>query len=603
LDESGKTLADLETDVIPTPFVQVPLDVLEDRLIGSVDVQASMKSGKPVFDPGLLAGAHRGVLYVDDINLLDDLVVNQLLESLTAGYVLVEREGLSVKYPFRPIFIATFNPEEAEVREHLMDRIGICLSADAQPLDSSQRLEATERAVTYSTNPRAFEEQYAEETEAMKTSITFAREYLKDIDLKPKQLEYLVENAIRAGVQGSRGEIFAAEVARASAALNGEDRVSADDLNLAVKLCIIPRGTEIQAPNPEDELMPPPPPPPPPQQQEQDQDQEQEDKEQPEPPEPDEDQQEEVPEVPEEFMIDSVGVVLDPEILKFADASKRKGGAGKRGKVFSDTKGQHVKSMIPKNGEIKKLDIRATLAEAAPYQLARRARDLAVNPNSDRAVYVTPADARAKRFLKKTGSLVVFVVDASGSMALNRMNAAKGAAIELLLNAYQARDKVSLITIQGDEAQVILPPTKSITMAKNRLDTMPCGGGTPLADALTKAAQVGLSAQKTGDVGEVVVIIISDGRSNVPLAKSQGTLREEDEQPDKKTIKEEVLACASQLGNLPGFKTLVLDTENKFVSTGVAKEIARNARGEYKQMPRNAEQGAMVSAARKGLGW
>jgi magnesium chelatase subunit D len=295
--------------------------------------------------------------------------------------------------------------------------------------------------------------------------------------------------------------------------------------------------------------------------------------------------------------------VLDPEILKFADASKRKGGAGKRGKVFSDTKGQHVKSMIPKNGEIKKLDIRATLAEAAPYQLARRARDLAVNPNSDRAVYVTPADARAKRFLKKTGSLVVFVVDASGSMALNRMNAAKGAAIELLLNAYQARDKVSLITIQGDEAQVILPPTKSITMAKNRLDTMPCGGGTPLADALTKAAQVGLSAQKTGDVGEVVVIIISDGRSNVPLAKSQGTLREEDEQPDKKTIKEEVLACASQLGNLPGFKTLVLDTENKFVSTGVAKEIARNARGEYKQMPRNAEQGAMVSAARKGLGW
>jgi magnesium chelatase subunit D len=580
LARTGQKFEDLETEVIPTPFVQMPLDVMEDRLIGSVDMEKSIALGRPVFEPGLLAEAHRGVLYIDDLNLVDETISNTLLEALTSGYVKVEREGLSVEHPFRPILIATCNPEEAEVREHLMDRIGICLSADAEPLTQEDREEATLRAVNFGNAPGKFVEKYKEETEAMSTSITFAREYLKDASIVTEQLKYLVESAIRAGVQGSRGEIYAAEVARASAALNGNERVTADDLNLGVKLCIIPRGTQIQAPQ-DDEMMmePPPPPPPPPQQEEQDPDQEedQEDKEEPEPPEPDEDQQDEMPEIPEEFLIDAVGVVLDPDIMKFAEGNQRKGGGGKRGKIYSDVSGRHIKSMIPKK-EIQKLDIRATLAQAAPYQKARRARYLKANPDGTKKVFVTQGDARQKKFLKKTGSLVIFVVDASGSMALNRMNAAKGAAIDLLISAYQKRDKVSLITIQGDCANVLLPPTKSITMAKNRLETMPCGGGSPLADSLREAAKVGLDAQKKGEVGEVVVIVISDGRANVPMAKSAGEMKEGDPMPDKKELKEEVLAYARILGNLPGFKTLFLDTENKFVSTGVGKEIAQEAR-------------------------
>jgi len=205
-------------------------------------------------------------------------------------------------------------------------------------------------------------------------------------------------------------------------------------------------------------------------------------------------------------------------------------------------------------------------------------------------VFIEGSDVRAKKMARKAGSLVIFVVDASGSMALNRMNAAKGAAINLLAEAYQSRDKICLITFQGDFAQVVLPPTRSIAMAKNRLERMPCGGGSPLAHALNQAAQVGMTAQKTGDVGEVLVVCISDGRANVPLSAASREPPAEGEPPmDKAELKEEVMQTAKLLGTLSGFKLLMLDTENKFVSTGVAKEIAAAAQGKYHYIPKASE--------------
>mmetsp|Transcript_11466 Transcript_11466/g.36315 ORF Transcript_11466/g.36315 Transcript_11466/m.36315 type:complete len:220 (+) Transcript_11466:2-661(+) len=209
------------------------------------------------------------------------------------------------------------------------------------------------------------------------------------------------------------------------------------------------------------------------------------------------------------------------------------------------------------------------------------------------------SDVRAKKMARKAGSLVMFVVDASGSMALNRMNAAKGAAIGLLSEAYQSRDKIALITFQGDFAQVVLPPTRSIAMAKNRLERMPCGGGSPLAHALNMAAQTGLTCQKSGDVGEVLVVCISDGRANVPLATSVG---EELEEPmDKTALKDEVINTAKMLGTLPGFKLLMLDSENKFVSTGLAKEIAAAAQGKYHYIPKPSQVGQVASQAIQDL--
>ena len=203
-----------------------------------------------------------------------------------------------------------------------------------------------------------------------------------------------------------------------------------------------------------------------------------------------------------------------------------------------------------------------------------------------KGVYIEGSDVRAKKMARKAGSLVIFVVDASGSMALNRMNAAKGAAINLLGEAYQSRDKIALISFQGDAAQVLLPPTRSIAMAKNRLERMPCGGGSPLAHALNQAAQVGITACKSGDCGEVLVVCISDGRANVPLANADGEVDPDEPPMDKAALKEEVIASAKLLGTMPQFKLLMLDTENKFVSTGQAKEIAKAAGGKYHYIPK-----------------
>jgi Mg-chelatase subunit ChlI len=598
----------------------VPLDVLEDRLLGAVDVEKSVRTGETVFEPGLLARAHRGVLYVDDINLLDESTSNLLLEALSTGWVTVEREGLSVRHPCKPLLIATFNPEETELREHLMDRIGICLSADAEPLSQADRLEAVSRALDFSRSPSEMTAQFADTQEAMKTSILFAREYLKGMKLSRPQMKYLCEEAMRAGVQGHRGEIFAVEVARANAALNGEERVSSEDLQMGVRLSIAPRGTQITAP-PQDDMMQAPPPPPPPQNKEEEDDKDQEEEpEKEEEPDP-EDQEDAAPPVPEEFMFDVEGVALDPDVMKFTNKAKT-GNSGSRGLIFSEERGRYIKPILPR-GRVRKLAVDATMRSAAPYQKKRRERAEALALASGdrsklRGVYIEQSDVRAKKMARKAGSLVIFVVDASGSMALNRMNAAKGAAIGLLAEAYQSRDKICLVTFQvplppplaprpllpspscaigrdntegtvaqqmvgklsslppprdypsqplpapssspphalpppqGDFAQVLLPPTRSIAMAKNRLERMPCGGGSPLAHALNLAAQTGITAQKSGDVGEVLVVCISDGRANVPLSTSIG--RPTDEPMGKAELKEEVINTARMLGQLSGFK-------------------------------------------------
>jgi len=616
--KGGTPLAERETEVIPCPFVQVPLNVMEDRLIGSADLEESVKTGKTVFSPGLLAKAHRGVLYVDDINLLDEETANILLNVVNDGFVQVEREGISVKYPCKPLLIATFNPDEGELRDHLLDRIAVALSADAAPMDVDQRVEAVDAVLNFSPSGKqgsadaetALQEAIDNEDD-LKTAIVFAREYIKDLKIAPSQIQYLCEEAIRAGCQGHRAEIFASEVARASAALEGR-QITSEDLRLAVKLAIAPRGTFIQTPMDEDEMMPPPPPPPPPpQMDEQNEDQEnedQEDEEEEEQDEPDEDEEREdqpdVPDVPQEFMFDVDATPMDPDLIEFS-SRERAGKGGGRGLIFSQDRGRYIKPMLPK-GKVTRLAVDATLRASAPYQRSRRQRAIGTK-NEERGVHIEQSDVRIKKMARKAGSLIIFVVDASGSMALNRMNAAKGAAMSLLTEAYQSRDQIALIPFQGEMADVLLPPTKSIAMAKKRLESMPCGGGSPLAHALQTAMLTGLNAQKTGDVGKVVVVCISDGRANVPLCTSMGEEFDPESDPDAKEgkpsrtfLKDEVLACAKQLGVLPGFNLLCIDTENKFISTGIAKEIANAAMGKYHQIAK-ADGNAIASVTNQAL--
>ncbi|MEB3323157.1 MAG: magnesium chelatase ATPase subunit D [Synechococcaceae cyanobacterium] len=574
----ARAIRALPSRLVPAPFVQLPLGLTEDRLLGSVDVSRSIRSGRPVFQPGLLAEAHRGVLYVDELNLLEPAIAALLFTVLAEGVNRVEREGISFRHPCRPRLIATYNPAEGELRPHWIDRFAMVLSADAA-LALDDRVEAVERVLLHGADPQAFRRRFGPGLELLRERVAAAIALLPRVRARPEQVEHLVQEAIRARVEGHRADLFALRAARAHAALEGRRAVETVDLRRAVELVIVPRAPLAEALPPPPEHPPAPPEAPP----------------AAEPDAPGEAEEEPPPaesgSEPPEFVFSPEGVLLDPRLLVLArQARRRHGRAGGRGVIRSQERGRYVKPVFP-HGPLHRVAVDATLRAAAPHQRSRRQR----RPRRDRRrILIRDDDLRAKQLVRKAGALVIYVVDASGSMALNRMQAAKGAVLELLGESYRSRDRIALVVFRGERAEVLLPPTRSITAASRRRERLPCGGGSPLAHGLAQAVRVGENARRSGDVGEVVIVLITDGKANVSLERSLGQPA-----PAAADLREELLGIAGAIRGLQ-MQLLVIDTGNPFLSSGLSEELARRAGGRFHALPKASPQ-ALSGMTRRAL--
>ncbi len=563
-----QSLPDDATTIRP-PFIDLPLNITEDRLLGGLALEATLQTGRRVAERGLLAEANRGVLYCDELNLLDSGPSNFLMDALSRGRLMLEREGLSADYPTNFVMIGTFNPAEGEVRGGLTDRVGLMISVMSLG-HAEERVDIMRRAITFDHHPDELEAEFADETELLQALIAGGREVLPEVLISDEQLMALTEASLRLGVVGNRADVFAAYAARASAALEGRTEVDESDLKTAVQLVLLPRATRIPEPEPEEPEPPEPEPPQPPEQEDTESD-------------PPEQQQQQEPEM-QDLVLSALETEVPADILALIQARQQRAKAGSRGETYNWKRGRHVQSVQGKPGQ-GRLALIATLRAAAPFQAIRRQEeeDKGKRKLEKGRVIIKPDDLRLKRYKDKAGVLFVFVVDASGSMALNRMREAKGAVTKLLQQAYVHRDKVALISFRGREAEVLLPPSQSVELAKRSLDVLPTGGGTPLASALMTAYKMSESARRQG-IQKTMVVLITDGRGNVLLTENEETANLSKDA--RKTKAQEEVDQLATLLQTEGLSSVVLDTQTSFLSKGEAANLARHLGANYIYLPR-----------------
>ena len=528
------------------PFVEIPTSVDVENLLGGLDLEATLRTGRLTLQTGLLAKADGGIAYVDGINLMTDATINLILAALDEGVVHVEREGVSRRTPARFNLISSYDPAEGLPRRHLLDRIGL-LAPLPPAIDASQRALVIRRNLGGETG------RWDEDQDFLRGLIMAAREQLPEVVITASQLRQLSQTALAYGVEGHRVDLFAAYAACAAAALEFRDEVNDEDLALAARLVILPRATQVPAPPPADQ--PPPPPPPP---------------DSPDDPSTDNEDEPDADEAPPELLTPPPEQILEalesalPETLEtIAFQQLRRGRAGSRGST-AGKRGRHVRS-IPGDPRRERIDVVATLRAAAPWQPLRRNGTAPA-----RRINLQLSDVRVKQYRSKAGALFCFAVDASGSMALHRMRQAKGAVHNLLQKAYVNRDRVALIAFRGEQAELLMPPTQSVELARRALDLLPTGGGTPLASALLLADDLAGQAKQRG-IMQTVLVLLTDGRANV------GVRAEEDVQGELQKIGRYVAESSLQV--------MVVDTQRDYLSRGEARQLAEWVGGDYAYLP------------------
>ncbi|MFF9572134.1 putative cobaltochelatase [Streptomyces sp. NPDC014685] len=557
-------------------MVELPVGASEDRLVGALDIERALAEGVKAFEPGLLAAANRGILYVDEVNLLHDHLVDVLLDAAAMGASYVEREGVSVRHAARFLLVGTMNPEEGELRPQLLDRFGLTVEVAASR-DTDQRVEVVRRRLAYDADPAGFAAEWAAEEGALRERIAAARALLPEVRLGDGALRQIAATCAAFEVDGMRADIVMARTATALAAWAGRTDVLAEDVRQAALLALPHRrrrnpfdapgldedklddtleqngggdedpdpdgpggggrpphdGGPDTPPQPEGEATDTPAPSVP----EQDRGQEQE-------------QERGRPSGGGEQQ--PVGATEPFRTRMLSVPGLGEGAAGRRSRARTEH-GRTTGSRQPR-GALTKLHLAATVQAAAPHQRARG--------RSGPGLVVRRDDLRQATREGREGNLVLFVVDASGSMAARqRMGAVKGAVLSLLLDAYQRRDKVGLITFRGREAEVALPPTSSVDAAAARLELLPTGGRTPVAAGLLKAHEV-LRVERLRDPSRrPLLVVVTDGRATGG--------------PDAVAL----AARAARLHEAQGIASIVVDCESGPVRLGLAGVLARELGG------------------------
>ncbi|MFD5420810.1 putative cobaltochelatase [Streptomyces sp. NPDC127069] len=563
----------------PARMVELPVGASEDRLVGALDIERALAEGVKAFEPGLLADAHRGILYVDEVNLLHDHLVDVLLDAAAMGASYVEREGVSVRHAARFLLVGTMNPEEGELRPQLLDRFGLTVEVAASR-EPAQRVEVVRRRLAYEDDPAGFAARWAGDESEVRARVVAARALLPQVVLGDTALMQIAATCAGFEVDGMRADIVMARTATALAAWAGRTSVLKEDVRQAALLALPHRRRRnpFDAPGLDedklDEILDGFP------------DEEPEPEPDPEPQGPDDNgggpdggdggvppqgggpetghapdapQPQESPEAQPSAPQGGAGgaeqaavAAAEPFRTKMLSVpGLGEGAAGRRSRART-AHGRTTGAQRPR-GQLTKLHLAATVHAAAPHQKARG--------RSGPGLVVRRDDLRQATREGREGNLVLFCVDASGSMAARqRMSAVKGAVLSLLLDAYQRRDKVGLITFRGVGAELALPPTSSVDAAAARLEKLPTGGRTPLGAGLLKAHEV-LRIERLRDPSRrPLLVVVTDGR-----ATSAGSVGGDPR---------ELSGRSARLLAAEGVASVVVDCESGPVRLGLAGALA-----------------------------
>lgn len=586
---TGKsTLVRSARELVDAPWVEIPISITEDRLFGSIDTEEAIRSGHKKLLPGLIDEADQGIIYIDDVNLLRDDLLSAVLNIREAGSYRLERDGLSEERQTSFTVLAVMNPESGTLSASSLDRFGLFAEADPS-YDDETRLEIIRRVLDFEKDGLAFRAKWQEETDALKKKIRDARAALSLVEVSSAMIQLAAVYTLKAHVAGHRADIYLIEAARAKAALEGRKYVLPKDLEKAAEFVLPHRmrkaeeqqaepAEEMPQEHPEEDNKP----------QLEEEQQTPQDNEFSHPPEA------QPPQMDTEDADDSnheqnednaqmsnprgqsreriddadLHVNLPPMWIEPSKDRKPKKGSGKRSLTMTDLmQGRYVRAEIPK-AKTSDIAFDATLRAAAPYQKAR--------PSNGCAVVIRKDDLRSKIREKRTGNIFLFVVDASGSMgARERMKTVKGVIFKILLDAYQKRDRVGMVAFRKNQAEVLLPVTRSVDFAQKKLASMPTGGKTPLAKGLLKAEDVLDMLYRQDANQDPVMILITDGRATSPLNKGTNPVTD-------------ALEEAKRIGrrNIP---VAVIDTESGFIKLGLAKKLAKAMGASYFQVDKISE--------------